>query len=69
MAEARDVWRRSHGYTQDDLHAYVKDLEWLLDDPRFQGSDFTPPEPVTKFFQLAQMMEAEVIRLISACPP
>jgi hypothetical protein len=28
----------------------MKDLEWLLEDPRFQGSDFTPPESVTKFF-------------------
>ena len=69
MSDIRDVWRRSHGYTEEQLHRYAADLEWLLEDPRFQGSDFTPPESVTKFLKLAQMMEAEVIRLMSAGPP
>ena len=69
MTDTRDVWRRSHGYTQDQLHRYAQDLEWLLDDPRFQGTAFTPPESVTKFFQLARMMETEVIRLMSEGPP
>ena len=68
-ADIRDLWRRSHGYTPEDLVGYAKDLEWLLEDPRFQGSGFTPPEAVIKFFQLAQMMEAEVIRLMSTGPP
>ena len=69
MADVREVWRRSHGYREDQLHRYAEGLEWLLDDSRFQGPGFTPPEAVSKFFQLAQMMEAEVIRLMSAGPP
>ena len=69
MTDARDVWRRSHGYTQDQLHRYLGDLEWMLEDPRFQGSDFTPPESVTKFCKMTPMIEAEVIRLMSAGPP
>ena len=31
MADARDVWRRSHGYTQDELHRY---LDAALDEMR-----------------------------------
>ena len=69
MSDVRELWRRHHGYTQEQLHGFAKDLEWVLDDPRFQDPAYQPPESVAKAFGLAQMMEAEIIRLMTSGPP
>ena len=69
MADVRDVWRKSHGYTAEMLEEAATDLEWLLDDPRYQDPKFEPPPGVRMFFGLGQKMEAEAIRMISDGPP
>jgi len=69
MSDVRELWLRSHGYKPDDIAWYARDLDWLLEDQRFQAPDFRPPKQVGAFFGLAQKMEAEVIRLMISGPP
>ncbi|MEE9178302.1 MAG: hypothetical protein V3U46_07720, partial [Acidimicrobiia bacterium] len=69
MTDVREVWRKSHGYTGEMLYASAKELEWLLDDPRYQDPNFEPPKNVQMFFGLVQKIEAEAIRMISEGPP
>jgi hypothetical protein len=44
--KAREVWRRSHGYTKATLEQFLKDEDWVLDDPRFRAPDFEVPQSV-----------------------
>jgi len=69
MTDVREMWRRSHGYSEEDIEVFVSELDWLLDDPRFRGPDFEPPEVLGFFWQYAQGLEQEIIRLMSAGSP
>ena len=66
---AREIWRKSHGYTEEMLYSAADQLAWLLDDPRYQDPAFEPPEHVRMFMGLIAKIEAEAIRMVSAGPP
>ncbi len=67
--EIRRVWRQSHGYTGEALQAYARNMEWLLDDPRYQDPDFEPNDAVKFYFGYVEKIEAEAIRMITEGPP
>lgn len=69
MSDAREVWRKSHGFTKEALDFFARDLEFLIDDPRFTDPPETLPANVEFIWKYLLALEGEVIRLMSAGPP
>ena len=68
MGDARRVWAKSHGFSQEMLTDYRRGLEWILGDPRFTAPGFTPPAAVQVAFKILRMMEAELIKAMAQGP-
>jgi hypothetical protein len=64
-----DAWARTHGLQPDDLHKYLENLQWVLDDPRFRAPDFEIPKSVHELWGFGQMMESELLRVLKEGPP